>query len=139
MVGNLYEMGPAGVGVVKPAYILMTLLVLPPVLAVKLYFFLKLFGSRYVLTNRAVQEWKMLGQTMLAQAPLNEIADVVVRPQPGQEFYSAADLLLIAADGRTLMRLAGVKRAEIFRQTILQARDARVKTEASLAAIKARK
>lgn len=139
LVGRLYESIPLGIGVIKLSYVLMTLLVIPPLLALKLYVYLKLFGSRYVLTNRSVQVWSMLGQDLRAQVPLAEVADIALQHLSGQEFYHAADLVLLGADGRVLLRLEGVKRAEIFRQTILQARDARVKTEASLAAIKARK
>ena len=63
---------------------------------------------------------------------------MLFRSQPGQAFYPAADIRLVGKKGETLAVLPGVPRADVFRQSIVEARDARVKVEASLATIKAR-
>ena len=99
---------------------------------------LKVFGVRYVLTNRAVQRTTTLGGRVLAELPLEQIAEVAVFQSPGQRFYKSADLELMADDESPLMRLEGIKRAEVFRQTILKTRDARVLVESSLAQIQSR-
>jgi hypothetical protein len=138
LLGRLYESIPIRIGVVKLSYLVMTLLVFPPLLAFALYFWLKIFGSKYVLTNKSVQQWKSIGQQLLGRVALTDVADVAVQQSPGQAFFKASDLALLSADGGVLLRLEGIARAEVFRQTILQARDARRQTEASLAAIQAR-
>ena len=58
--------------------------------------------------------------------------------QVGQEYYHAGDLILKNAKGDSLMRISGVKDANIFRQIIEKARDARIGTEHSLEMIEAR-
>ena len=102
------------------------------------YFRLKLFGNRYVLTNRSVQKWKSLGSRLVSQVSLSDIDQIDVEQSPGQAFYRAADLILLGAAGKPLMRLQAVPCAEVFRQTIFKARDAHLQVEASLAAIQAR-
>jgi hypothetical protein len=104
-----------------------------------LYFYTKLFGKRYVLTNRSLQVRQMIGVRTFAQASLADIKEIVIRELPGQSFYKAADLVATGADGKTLVRLEGVQRPAVFRQTILEARDARTSVEESLKAIQARK
>ncbi len=104
-----------------------------------LYFFTKLFGKRYVLTNRSLQVRQMIGVRTFAQASLADIKEIVIRELPGQSFYKAADLVATGADGKTLVRLEGVQRPAVFRQTILEARDARTSVEESLKVIQARK
>lgn len=99
---------------------------------------LRVFGERYTLTNRSVQRWKALGNTLLKSVPLVDVDRVVIRQERGQEFYPAADVYLVGKDGSTLLLLEGVLRAEIFRETILKARDARRQTEAALSTIQAR-
>lgn len=138
LLGRLYESVPIGIGVIKLSYVVMTLLVFPPLLAFTLYFWLKVFGSKYVLTNKSVQEWKSIGQQLVGQVALGDVAEVALEQTPGQAFFKASDLALLAADDSVLLRLEGITRAEVFRQTILQARDARRQTEASLSAIQAR-
>lgn len=138
LLGRLYDSIPVKINGIKLSHILCTLLVVPVVLAVLWYVILKLFGERYVLTNRAVQRWASLSPRLIAQAALTDVGSIEVVRRPGQAFYHASDLVIYDSGGETLMRLNGVPRAEVFRQTILKARDARVLVESSLATIKAR-
>jgi uncharacterized membrane protein YdbT with pleckstrin-like domain len=104
-----------------------------------LYVVTKLTGQRFVLTNRNLQVRQMIGVRLNSQAPLADIKSVEIRESPGQAFYKAADLVVQGADGKTLIRLEGVQRPAVFRQTILEARDARQQVEESLKTIQARK
>jgi len=98
----------------------------------------KAMGERYVLTNRSLERWAMLGSRLIQETPLPGIADIQLEVLPGQQFYKAADLVALDGDGNELMRLQGVKHADVFRRIILEARDARAQTEASLSVIRAR-
>lgn len=117
------------------------LIVVPIALVVTLsaYAFLKLFGKRYILTNRGLQVRQMVGLRTFAEVPLADIKQLVIEELPGQAFYKAANLVAKSADGKTLVRLEGVQRPAVFRQTILEARDARVQVEESLKTIQSRK
>jgi len=57
---------------------------------------------------------------------------------PGQEFFDAADIRFVAADGSTKMRLKGVKDAGAFLSTIERTAESRKLVDASLAVIAAR-
>jgi hypothetical protein len=103
-----------------------------------LYSYMKLLGKRYVLTNRSLEVRQMIGVRNYAHANLTDIKQVVIRELPGQAFYKAADLIGTGADGKTIIRLEGVQRPAVFRQTILEARDAKSQIEDSLKAIQAR-
>jgi hypothetical protein len=107
--------------------------------ALGLYAVTKIMGQRFVLTNRNLQIRQMIGVRLNAQAPLSDIKGVAIKESPGQAYYRAADLLIQGADGKTLIRLEGVQRPVVFRQTILEARDARQQVEESLKAIQSRK
>jgi hypothetical protein len=104
-----------------------------------LYFVTKISGQRFVLTNRNLQVRQMIGVRLNGQVSLADIKNIAIREQPGQAFYKAADLLIQGADGKTILRLEGVQRPAVFRQTILEARDARQQVEESLKAIQSRK
>jgi hypothetical protein len=92
-----------------------------------------------VLTNRALQVRQMIGVRLNSQASLSDIKSIDIQELPGQAFYKAADLLVKGGDGKTLVRLEGVQRPAVFRQTILEARDARLQVEESLKVIQSRK
>jgi len=117
------------------------LIVVPIALTVTLilYFITKISGQRFVLTNRSLQVRQMIGVRLNGQASLADIKNVEIEELPGQAFYKAADLLIQGADGKTILRLEGVQRPAVFRQTILEARDARQRVEESLKAIQSRK
>jgi hypothetical protein len=136
LLGRLYESIPARVFGIKLSHLLFCL---PTAgLAVGGYFILKLFGEVYVLTNRTLQLRKSLGNRLIREIKLSEIDQAVIRQEPGQEFYPAADIYLLNKAGETMMTLPGVLRADVFRQTILEARNASNQVTASLATIKAR-
>ncbi|MDB5386243.1 MAG: hypothetical protein JWM11_1889 [Planctomycetaceae bacterium] len=133
----LYEILPIKIFGVKLSYLLFVLPTAP--LAILMYAMLKVFGHRYTITNRSVQKWKALGSHKVSQVSLTDITSVEVRVLAGQKFYKAGDLVLIGGKSNDeLMTIPGVPYPHIFRQTILEARDARQMTAASLATIKAR-
>lgn len=103
-----------------------------------LYAFSKMFGQRYVLTNHNLSIRQMIGVRTVNQVSLSDIKQITIRELPGQAFYKAADLVCQGGDGKALLRLEGVQRPAVFRQTILEARDARTRVAESLKAIQAR-
>ena len=136
LLGRLYQSIPTRIGGIKLSHLLFPLPT--AILAITVYFYLKLFGEVYVLTNRTVQLRRSLGNRLIREVPLSGIDQVVIRQEPGQEFYPAADIYLLNKAGQTIMTLPGVPRAEVFRQTILEARSAQDQVEAALATISAR-
>ncbi len=120
--------------------LVLAIVVVPVALTVglTLYFVTKLFGKRYILTNRNLQVRQMIGVRTFGQASLADIKEVLIRELPGQAFYKAADIVVTGRDGKAIVRLEGVQRPAVFRQTILEARDSRNQVEESLKAIQAR-
>ena len=104
-----------------------------------LLFLLNRLGSRYVLTNRSVQIWSTMGSVRTASADLSEVDSVELDELPGQSFFRAADIRLVAANGKTVLRLAGVADAGAFRNAIQRATQSRRLVQASLSTISARK
>ncbi|MFN0195320.1 MAG: hypothetical protein ACKVT0_01135 [Planctomycetaceae bacterium] len=136
VLGQLYDSIPIKIGGIKISYLLFPLPTHP--LPLFLYLLMKVIGQRYMLTNRAVQIWKSLGNQMESQVLLNDIAEIVTVEQPGQAFYHAADLQFYDSAGKKIFTLEGIARPEGFRQSILKARDARKQVAASLELIKGR-
>lgn len=137
MIGVLSDAIPLKLGSVKLSHVLIAPLLAP--FAALLYFAQKVIGARYVLTNRAIQSWAAMGERMNGQAALTEIGTVDVERRAGQAFFHAGDLVIRNAAGEILLRLEGVVRPDVFRQIILEARDARIQTEASLTTIQKRR
>lgn len=136
LLGQLYESMPVRVGGIKLSHLLFPLPT--AVIALKVFAYLKLFGEIYVLTNRTMQLRTSMGNRLKREVALSDIDQVVLKQEPGQEFYPAADIYLLNKAGATIMSLPGVPRADVFRQTILEARNARNQVAASLSTIKAR-
>jgi hypothetical protein len=136
LIGTLMNSIPVGIGPVKLSYLIFGPLLAGPALAG--YFIVKIMGEKFVLTNRSISRWAFLGNRLLQKVELERVGAVSIDQLPGQEFYKAADIVLTSTDGNELLRLPGVPRAEIFRETILKAKQARVDVEASLARIRAR-
>ena len=137
ILGSIYECVPLRIMGVKLSNLLFVLPTAP--IPALLYFMQKATGQKYVLTNRSFQIWHALGSRKITQVALSDITDVIIRIQPGQEFYKAGDLILVGGKGNDeLMTLAGVPYPHIFRQTILEARDSRQMVAKSLETIKAR-
>jgi hypothetical protein len=135
--GSIYESIPLRIMGVKLSNLLFVLPTAP--IAAGLYFLQKATGVRYTLTNRSMQIWHALGNRKVKQVSLADVTDVVVREQPGQQFYKAGDIVLIGGKGNEeILTLSGIPYPHIFRQTILEARDARQMVAKSLETIKAR-
>lgn len=135
LLNRLYECIPAKIWGIKVSHIF-ALLTAP--LAVLIYLGLKLFGSRYTVTNRNVNRVRSLGIRMFESVPLAQIAEVSIDPDSRQQFYRSGDVRLTNAAGDTLLLMRGIPYPERFRQVILETRDARSQVAASLARIQAR-
>lgn len=136
LLGRLYDCIPLKIGGVKLSNLLFTLPTAP--IATLMYFGGKVAGPRFVLTNRRLTVRTSLGERLLLDIALPAIDEIDVIERDGQAFYRAADLVVYDAGGKVLGRLEGVPRAEIFRQTILEARDSQMSTASALATIQAR-
>ena len=135
-LGNLYESIPVRICGLKVSNLLFTLPTAP--LAVLQYALLKLFGARYEVTSTAVRMMTSLGVRTLKDVPFSDIDSVEIEQLAGQEFYKASDILLMAGNGEVLMRLEGIPRADVLRETIVKAQDAQSLVAASLATIEGR-
>ena len=136
IIGSLLDCIPLKIMGIKLSQLLFGPVVIP--FALLGYFSMKLTGAKYELTNRAIQKRAALGDRLFSQVLLAAIEDVVIVQQSGQAFYPAGDLHIVDKSGKTLLTLEGVPRPDVFRQTILEARDASKYTAASLATINAR-
>lgn len=135
-LGNLYELIPIKIFGVKISHMLFCLPTIP--LALIGYFMQKLTGVRYTITNQSIQIWRSLGNSLIGEVPLSSIDDVGLYQDSGQKFFRAHDLVLQSADGKTLTTLEGIPHGDIFRNTIFEARDARMENDAAMATIAAR-
>jgi hypothetical protein len=136
LIGQLLDCLPLKVCGIKLSHLLFGLP--SALLAAPEYFRLKAMGNVYALTNRSVQIRTSRGNRLVREVPLSEIAQVVSRQLDGQQFFPAGELDLINKAGDTLMTLSGVPRVDVFRQSVIEARDARNQVEASLTTIRAR-
>jgi len=138
LIGTL--MGAAGVVPFTPLRILAQLFVgslLVP-LALLAYAVTKLVGPYYQLTNRSVRMRRLIGGKLLRQVLLADIADIRITTRGGYEFHRVGDLQLIDSSGQVLMTLAGISYPQRLQQIISDARDARLRSDESLATIRAR-
>lgn len=136
LLGMLYESIPLRIVGPKLSYLLFTLPTAP--IGVVLYLLGKVFGHRYVLTNRAVQVWSARSKHLITSVSLDEVATVELTQHSGQVFYRASDIVMKAASGKTVLTLKGVPDAASFRNAIKCAADSRRQVKSSLAAIDAR-
>lgn len=136
LIGQLMECVPVKILGFKVSHLIFGLPLAPLGL---LLFGLNRLGSRYVLTNRSVQIWSTMGSVRTASVDLSEVATVDLDELPGQSFFRAADIRLVASNGKTLLRLAGVADAGAFRNAIQRATQSRRLVQASLSTITARK
>ncbi len=137
MIGQICESMPMRVCNIPVSYLLFALPLAP--LAVLLYLGQKVFGNRYLVTNRGIEIRNSMGAKLEKRVELADIADVTCRVHSGQAFHHAADVELRDAKGGVLATLAGVCRPERLRSAILEIRDARVSNDAAFAQIQARK
>ncbi|MEQ9408320.1 MAG: PH domain-containing protein [Fuerstiella sp.] len=135
LLGSLYESLPGPFGLPRLSYIF-ALITAP--LGLLLYAVQRLMGERYVLTNRSVQIWTARTGRMVASVGLLDFDHIELEQSPGQVFYNAADLRFVAADGKTLLRLKGIKDAASFRNAIQRTVDSRRMVQAAMSTIDAR-
>lgn len=136
MLGQLMDCIPVRIGGIKLSNLLFGLVC--ALLAVPEFFRLKALGVVYTLTNRSVQVRTSRGNRLVQEIPLSEIDQIVARQLSGQQFYPAAEIDLFNKAGDLLLTLSGIPRADVFRQTILEARTAQRQVESSLTTIRAR-
>ncbi|MEZ6131395.1 MAG: hypothetical protein R3C59_22195 [Planctomycetaceae bacterium] len=137
LLGSLYESLPFRLFGMGPSLSHLLALLTSPI-GVLLYALQKLFGHRYVLTNRAVQVWSSLGNRLVSSIGLGDFDHLELHQSAGQVFYKAHDIRFVDASGKTLMTLAGVKDAGPFRNAIQRAADAKRLVGESMARIEAR-
>lgn len=136
-LGSLYESVPIKILGVGPNLSHILALATAP-LGVMLYGFQKVFGHRYVLTNRSVQIWTSRGQRLISSIGLLDYDSVELVQTKGQVFFKAADIRFVGTKGETLLKLNGVKDAGAYKSTIERASEARKLVEESQARIAAR-
>jgi hypothetical protein len=136
-LGSLYESLPIKIFGFGPSISHIFALLTAPV-GVLLYFLQKLFGNRYILTNRNVQVRASRGDRMISTIGLGDFDHIELVQNPGQVFYKAADIRFIGATGETLMKLPGVKDAGAFKNAIERTSESRRMVQASLRQIEAR-
>ena len=136
LLGRTMDCFPGQIGGIQLSHLVFAPIVIPP--ALMWYFLFKLFGARYVLTNRSLQIRGNLSNNLWQQASISDIDNIDVSVARGQEFYHAADLEILDARGETLLVVPGVAYPERLRQIILDARDARLQNDAALKTIEAR-
>jgi hypothetical protein len=136
LLGRLMECIPLRIGGIKVSNLLFG--IPAGLLAVPGFLQLRLAGPAYVLTNRSVQQRGCLSNRLWREVSLDDIDQVVVRQLEGQQFFPAGEIDLLNKAGDMVMTLSGVLRPEVFRQSILEARDARRQVTSSLKTIEAR-
>ena len=107
-------------------------------LAALVYLWMKVFGVRYVVTNRAVKVVDAMGFRLRESVPISAITSIGVDPDSRQLFYQTGDIRLVGAGDNTLLLLRGIPRPDRFRQVIQEACDAKRLVAESLAQINAR-
>ena len=136
LLDRLYGSLPA-IGNVRLSHLLFIPVTWP--LGLLAYLVLKIAGSKYVVTNRAVKRLPTMGIRLLESAPLEKIQRVTVDPDSRLAFFRSGDVRLSGAQGETLLLLRGVSYPDRFAQVIDEARLAREQTAAALSTIHARK
>jgi len=132
-LNQLYESMPVSLNGIKLSHVLFVLPTMP--LGLLTYFLLKIGGTKYLITNRAVKRMASLGTRQIEEVPLAQIDQVVIDPDSRLAFFRTGDVRLVNSAGDTLLLLRGVPYPDRFRQVILEARDARKYVAASLATI----
>ena len=135
LLGSLYESLPSLFGLPRLSYVF-TLVTAP--FGVLLYAWHKAFGYRYVLTNRSIQIWTARTGRKVDGIDLGSFDHVELEQHPGQVFYNAADLRLVAASGETQLTLQGVKDAGAFKNAIERTVEARRTVQESMDRIASR-
>lgn len=135
-LGSLCDSIPLRIGGVQLSHVLFAPIALP--FALIGYFQFKVAGEKYEVTNRSVRIRSFLGGRLVQQIALTDFEDVQVEVVPGQAFYRAGNVQLLNGKGDVVMTLAGVPRPDRLRNVILEARRARLQSDASLKVIEGR-
>lgn len=135
LLNGLYECIPVKIWGIKISNVF-ALLTAP--IAVLIYLALKVFGTRYTVTNRSVSRVSSLGIRKLESVPLSQVAQVSVDPDSRQAFYRTGDVRLTNSGGDTLMLMRGIPYPDRFVQVIWEMCIARSQVASSLARIQAR-
>ncbi len=136
-LGGLFDSIDAKINGVKLSYLLFCLPLAPVALAI--YLLQKVVGNQYILTNRSVEVRKLIGRVLLEKVSLADVDSVNVVTRGGQAFYRAGDIELVNGRGEVILRLPGVPWPERLRKVILETREARKRSDESLARIESRK
>jgi hypothetical protein len=136
LIGSIMDSIPIRVGGVKLSNLIFGLPLAP--FGLVGYLLLKVVGRKFILTNRSIGIATPLVGRVLKQVPLKDVAEVEIDVRSGQEFHHSGDLVLLNAKGDLLARLEGVSRPDRFRRLIVDTRDARLRSEESLAVINKR-
>jgi hypothetical protein len=136
VLGALYESVPVRIGRVKLSHLLFVLPTSP--VALLMYVGMKLFGPRYQLTTHRLRTLKGLSARPDGDVPLDEIGRVEVTSSFGQRFFRSGWITVRDHHGTERLRLAGIVRPEMFRETILETRDSLIRTDAARRTIEAR-
>jgi hypothetical protein len=132
-----YESLPFAWGPLRWSHVLYIPPTLP--LLVFLYFWMKVFGPRYVVSNRALKQFRGVTRRLLLETKLEEIDDVVIDEASRLPLYRTATLQIRGTDGQVLQTLPGVPYPARFREVILTAAEARRQVESALATIQRRR
>lgn len=135
-IGRLMDSIPLKIGGIQLSHVLFAPIAIP--LGLTGYFLYKLFGDRYEVTNRSVRVRRLIGGALQKQVALTDFTDVTIEQLPGQAFHMAGDLHLVNAKGETVLTLPGVVRPDRLQHVLLEAREARLKNDASLKTIESR-
>ena len=135
-LGAVYDSIPLRVGGIRLSHLLFVLPTAP--LALVPYAWQKIVGPRYLLTTHRLIAVLGLGAKPSGEVPLEEVGRVEVLTSSGQKFFRAGTLVIRDHMGTERLRFDGVVRPEMFRQTILDARDSLIRTDAARRNIAAR-
>jgi hypothetical protein len=136
LVGSILDSIPTRINGIKLSQLLFGLPLAP--LGLTAYALLKMFGHKYVLTNRSLKVHAALGVRLDKQISLSDIDNIDIVVLPGQAAFASGNLEVLNDRGDPILVLEGVPRPERFRQEILECRDARRLSDASLKMIEAR-
>ncbi|MFQ5732965.1 MAG: PH domain-containing protein, partial [Planctomycetaceae bacterium] len=109
-LGSLFESIPLGACPVKLSHLLFVLPMAP--FAAVIYVWLKIWGQRLMLTNRALVVRSALGRKEFTRVNLTDIGDVTCRRFPGQQFFRCGNLALVGNDGKLIRTLPAVPHAD---------------------------
>lgn len=135
-INSVLDSIPTRVWGMKISNLLFGLLLAP--LGAAVYLWIKVFGNKYVLTNRVVKSVASVGYKVHESVPLSQVVLASVDPDSRRAFLQTGDVRLTGAGGESLLLLRGVSRPDRFCQVIQEAVDARRHVAASLARINAR-